>query len=270
MNNIEKLERILTRELVQENIEIVRHVQKLEINSEKIRGMYGNTYLSGIYIIKYLITLNEEGYHPFRNMKVELSIDLTDMNNSKDSDEEKELLAILIQNHIEELEKKIKSQIDIEDYQIKYELEVTKKVQQYFNSKNKFKGEFGFKDGNLYVTSSGFKYMNTPYKPHKPEVLVTPDYLETIVEDDEHKTSIEFKGKRINCKLEKKPAKQINKSLDNFKEGYDKLVDEFFPENKNVVKNTNVARVMKLGSLTLQEKDGKLAVTDKNGSTRFI
>lgn len=232
MKNIEKLERILTKELVEKNVEIVRSVQKLEINSEKIRGMYGNTYLSGIYIIKYLITLNEEGYHPFRNMKVELSIDLTDLNNSKDSDEEKELLAILIQNHIEELEKKIKSQIDIEDYQIKYELEVTKKVQQYFDSKNKFKDEFGFKDGGLYVTCSGFKYMDTPYKP---EVLVTPDGLGTVVEDDEHKTSIEYKSKRINCKLEKKPAKQIN-----------------------------------LGSLTLQEKDGKLAVTDKNGSTRFI
>lgn len=232
MKNIEKLERILTKELVQENIEIVRHVQKLEIIPVNVRGMYGNTYLNDTFEIKYLITLNEEGYQPFRNMKVESSINLSDLNNSKDSDKEKELLAILIQHHIEELENIIKSQINIEDYQINYELEVKNKVRKYFDGKNKFKGEFGFKNGNLYVTGSGAKIMNTPYKP---EVLVTPDGLETVVEDDEYKSSIEYKGKRINCKLEKKPAKQIN-----------------------------------LGSLTLQEKDGKLAVTDKNGSTRFI
>ena len=232
MNNIEKLERILTKELVQENIEIVRHVQKLEIIPVNVRGMYGNTYLNDTFEIKYSITLNEEGYQPFRNMEVESSINLSDLNNSIDSDKEKELLAILIQHHIEELEDIIKSQINIEDYQINYELEVKNKVRKYFDGKNKFKDELGFKDGGLYVSCSGFKYMDTPYKP---EVLVTPDGLETVVEDDEHKSTIEYKGKRINCKLEKKPAKQIN-----------------------------------LGSLTLQEKDGKLAVTDKNGLTRFI
>lgn len=109
---------------------------------------------------------------------------------------------------------------------------VKNKVQKQLDNKNKFKGEFGLKDGNLYVTGSGFKYMNTP---HKPEVLITPDGLETVVEDDEHKSTIKYKGKRTIYKVEKKPAKQIN-----------------------------------LGSLTLQEKDGKLAVTDKNGLTRFI
>ena len=232
MKYIEKLERILTKELVEKNVEIVRHVQKLEITPLIISGMYGYTSSDYKYNIKYLITLNEEGYQPFRNIDVELSIDLSDLKGSKDSDDEIELLVLYILNHIEELEDKIKQQIKQLDYQNSYVREVQEKIQKQLDNKNKFIGEFGFKDGNLYVTSSGFKYMNTP---HKPEVLTTPDGLETVVEDDEHKTSIEYKHKQINCKLEKKPAKQIN-----------------------------------LGSLTLEEKDGKLAVTDKNGLTRFI
>ncbi|WP_323709482.1 hypothetical protein [Mammaliicoccus sciuri] len=232
MKNIEKLERILTKELVEKNVGIVRNIQKLEISPESIWGAFGITCSDYIYDIKYLLTLNEEGYQPFRNIDVELSIDLSDLKDSKDSDDEIELLVLCILNHIEQLEDKIKQQIKQLDYQNSYVREVKEKVQKYFDSKNKFKDELGFKDGGLYVSCSGFKYMDTPYKP---EVLVTPDGLETVVEDDEHKSTIEYKDKRINCKLEKKPAKQIN-----------------------------------LGSLTLQEKDGKLAVTDKNGSTRFI
>lgn len=229
MDNIEKLKRVLTKELVGENVDIIRYVEKLEINPANISGMYGNYLLNDTFKIKYLIALNVEEY---RNMEVELSINLIDIKKSKDSEEEKELLAILIQEHLEKLEDKVKHQINKIDFQNNYVNEVTEKVQQYFDSKNKFKSEFGLKDGNLYVTGSGFKYMNTPYKP---EVLVTPDGLETVVEDDESKTSIVYKGKRTICKVEKKPIEQV-----------------------------------KLGSLTLQEKDGKLAVTDKNGSTRFI
>ena len=233
MDNNEKLQRILTKELIEKNIEIVRSVQKLEISYARVTGRYGGyTFSDYKYNIKYLITLNEKGYQPFRSIDVALSIDLSDLKKSKDSDDEKELLALYIQNHLEQLEDKIKEKIKQLDYQNKYVREVKEKVQNYFDGKNKFKDELGFKDGGLCISCSGFKYMDTPYKP---EVLVTPDGLETVVEDDEHISTIEYKDKRINCKLEKKPAKQIN-----------------------------------LGSLTLQEKDGKLAVTDKNGLTRFI
>ncbi|WP_239705048.1 hypothetical protein [Mammaliicoccus sp. E-M24] len=212
MKNIEKLEKVLTKELVGENVEIVRYVEKLEINPKLIKGAHGLTYSNYIYNLKYLIALNEKGY---RNMEVELSIDLADLKHSKDSEEEKELLAILIQEHLEKLEDKIKYQIKQLDYQNNYAKEVSEKVQNYFDSKNKFKGGFGFKDGNLYVTGSGAKIMNTPYKH---EVLETPDGL--------------------------KLGEPIIKPI---------------PSEKIL-----------LGSLTLQEKGGKLAVTDKNGSTRFI
>lgn len=215
MKNIEKLEKVLTKELIEKNVEIVRNVQKLEIDRELIKGTFGITYSDYIYNLKYLITLNEEGYQPFRIMEVELSIDLADLKHSKDSEEEKELLAILIQEHLEKLEDEIKYQIKQLDYQNSYAREVREKVQNYFDSKNKFKDEFGFKDGNLYVTGSGAKIMNTPYKH---EVLETPDGL--------------------------KLGEPIIKPI---------------PSEKIL-----------LGSLILQEKDGKLAVTDKNGSTRFI
>lgn len=215
MKNIEKLERILTKELVEKNVEIVRYAQKLEISPANVSCMYGVTPSDYKYNINYLITLNEEGYQPFRNIDVELSIDLSGLKDSKDSEEEKELLAILIQEHLEKLEDKVKYQIKQLDYQYSYVREVKEKVQQYFDSKNKFKGEFGFKDGNLYITGSGVKIMNTPYKH---EVLETPDGL--------------------------KIGEPIIKPI---------------PSEKIL-----------LGSLTLQEKDGKLAVTDKNGLTRFI
>lgn len=216
MKNIEKLERILTKELVQENIEIVRHVQKLEIIPVNVRGMYGNTYLNDTFEIKYLITLNEEGYQPFRNMKVESSINLSDLNNSKDSDKEKELLAILIQHHIEELENIIKSQINIEDYQINYELEVKNKVRKYFDGKRGMKKLYFNENSNISISRKGINYVNTPLKS---EILVTPNGVEYGSEP--------------------------------------------------LIKPIPLEKVL-LGNLTLQEKDGKLAVTDKNGSTRFI
>lgn len=236
MKNIEKLEKVLTKELVGENVEIVRYVEKLEINPELIKGALGLTYSNYIYNLKYLIALNEKGY---RNMEVELSIDLADLKHSKDSEEEKELLAILIQEHLEKLEDKIKYQIKQLDYQNNYAREVSEKVQNYFDGKRGMKKLYFNENSNISISRKGINYVNTPLKSeilvNPAEVLITPDGLETVVEDDESKSSIVYKGKRTICKVEKKPIEQV-----------------------------------KLGSLTLQEKDGKLAVTDKNGSTRFI
>ncbi|MEB6232493.1 hypothetical protein [Mammaliicoccus sciuri] len=228
MNNIEKLERILTKELVEKNVDIIARVESIEIKEERITN---NVFHKNITSIHYKFTLNEHGfYKPLLTLDLQTNIDLSKLSRVEDSNQEQDILAYIVYEHINSLENKINQEIDREDYENKYINEVKKKIEKQFDSKNKPKGEFGFKDGNLYV--SGVDYINTPYKP---EILVTPDGLETVVEDDEHKSSIVYKGKRTICKVEKKPAKKIN-----------------------------------LGSLTLQEKDGKLAVTDKNGLTRFI
>lgn len=216
MKNIEKLERVLTKELVQENIDIVRYVQKLEIFPLSISCMYGYTFSDYQYKIKYLITLNEEGYQPFRNMDVELSIDLSGLKDSEDSDDEKELLVLYILNHIEKLEDKIKQQIKQLDYQNSYAREVTDKVQEYFDGKRSVKKLYFNDNSNISVNRKGINYVNTPLKS---EILVTPD-------------GVEFGSEPI-------------------------------------IKPISLDKVL-VGNLTLQEKDGKLAVTDKNGSTRFI
>lgn len=216
MKNIEKLEKVLTRELIEKNVDIIRSVQKLEIIPELIRGAFGITYSDYIYNIKYLITLNEEGYQPFRNTEVELSIDSADLKQSKDSEEEKELLAILIQEHLEKLEDKIKYQIKQLDYQNNYAREVREKVQNYFDGKRGMKKLYFNENSNISISRKGINYVNTPLKS---EILVTPD-------------GVEFGSEPL-------------------------------------IKPISLEKVL-LGNLTLQEKDGKLAVTDKNGSTRFI
>lgn len=217
MKSIEKLERILTKELVKRNVEIVRSVQKLEINPARVSGMYGGyTFSDYKYDIKYLFTLNEEGYQPFRNIDVELSIDLSDLKGSKDSDDEIELLVLYIQNHLEQLEDKIKEQIKQLDYQNKYVREVSEKVQNYFDGKRGMKKLYFNENSNISINRKGINYVNTPLKS---EILVTPD-------------GVEFGSEPL-------------------------------------IKPVPLEKVL-LGNLTLQEKDGKLAVTDKNGRTRFI
>lgn len=217
MKNIEKLERILTKELVEKNVEIVRNVQKLEISHARVSGMYGGyTFSDYKYDIEYLLTLNEEGYQPFRNIDVELSIDLSDLKGSKDSDDEIELLVLYILNHIEQLEDKIKQQIKQLDYQNSYVREVKEKVQKYFDGKRGMKKLYFNENSNISISPKGINYVNTPLKS---EILVTPD-------------GIDFGSEAI---IKPIPSEKIL-----------------------------------LGNLTLQEKDGKLTVTDKSGSTRFI
>lgn len=217
MKNIEKLERILTKELVEKNVEIVRNVQKLEISHARVSGMYGGyTFSDYKYDIEYLLTLNEEGYQPFRNIDVELSIDLSDLKYSKDSDDEIELLVLCILNHIEQLGDKIKQQIKQLDYQNSYVREVKEKVQKYFDGKRGMKKLYFNENSNISLSRKGINYVNTPLKS---EILVTPD-------------GVDF-------------------------------------ESEAIIKPILLEKVL-LGNLTLQEKDGKLAVTDKNGSTRFI
>lgn len=217
MKNIEKLERILTKELVEKNVEIVRNVQKLEISHARVSGMYGGyTFSDYKYDIEYLLTLNEEGYQPFRNIDVELSIDLSDLKYSKDSDDEIELLVLCILNHIEQLGDKIKQQIKQLDYQNSYVREVKEKVQKYFDGKRGVKKLYFNENSNISLSRKGINYVNTPLKS---EILVTPD-------------GVDF-------------------------------------ESEAIIKPILLKKVL-LGNLTLQEKDGKLAVTDKNGSTRFI
>lgn len=217
MKNIERLERILTKELVEKNVEIVRNVQKLEISHARVSGMYGGyTFSDYKYDIEYLLTLNEEGYQPFRNIDVELSIDLSDLKDSKDSDDEIELLVLCILNHIEQLGDKIKQQIKQLDYQNSYVREVKEKVQKYFDGKRGMKKLYFNENSNISLSRKGINYVNTPLKS---EILVTPD-------------GVDF-------------------------------------ESEAIIKPILLEKVL-LGNLTLQEKDGKLAVTDKNGSTRFI
>ncbi|GAB1611585.1 hypothetical protein HB162lentus_02290 [Mammaliicoccus lentus] len=217
MKNIEKLERILMKELVEKNVEIVRNVQKLEISHARVSGMYGGyTFSDYKYDIEYLLTLNEEGYQPFRNIDVELSIDLSDLKGSKDSDDEIELLVLYILNHIEQLEDKIKQQIKQLDYQNSYVREVKEKVQKYFDGKRGMKKLYFNENSNISISPKGINYVNTPLKS---EILVTPD-------------GIDFGSEAI---IKPIPSEKIL-----------------------------------LGNLTLQEKDGKLTVTDKSGSTRFI
>lgn len=138
------------------------------------------------------------------------------IDNANDSSQEQDILAYIVYKHISSLETKIKQELDKLDFKNKYIREAKEKVQQQFDNKNKFKGEFGFKGENLYVTASGVKYATTTLKP---EVLVTPD-------------GIEFKS-------------------------------------ESLTKPIPLEKVL-LGSLTLQEKDGKLAITYADGSTRYI
>ncbi|WP_323705993.1 hypothetical protein P3U41_06220 [Mammaliicoccus sciuri] len=232
MDNIEKLKRILTKELVEKNVDMVEFISCMDFKRELIESGL-TSILSKIVKVNYLFTLSANNSNQEdKRVEIHTTIDLSELDKATDSSMEQDILAYIVYGHINSLENEIKQELDRMDSDSNYISEVQEKVQKQLDNKNKFKGEFGLKDGNLYVTGSGFKYMNTPYKP---EVLVTPDGLETVVEDDESKSSIVYKGKRTICKVEKKPIEQV-----------------------------------KLGSLTLQEKDGKLAVTDKNGSTRFI
>ncbi|QYG30105.1 hypothetical protein K0O13_08320 [Mammaliicoccus sciuri] len=214
MKNVEKLERVLTRELVLKNFHKTVKINYMRFGRVKIKDTFGYRISHNKVSLDYEFTVKEK--EDIRIAKVSTEIDLSGLDNANDSSQEQDILAYIVYEHINSLETKVKQELDKIDFDSNYIREVQEKVQKQLDNKNKFIGEFGFKDGNLYVTSSGFKYMNTPYKP---DVLVTPDGL----------------------KLE--------------------------PLNKTKpIPNEHIL----LGSLTLQEKDGKLAVTDKNGSTRFI
>lgn len=212
MNNIEKLKRVLTKELVEKNVNIVARVESMSIGQEKIKDAFDICIATSVINIDYVFSVNEGGtYQPLRNIKLNTSIDLSGLNSTQDSSQEQDILAYIVYEHISTLENEIKKEIGKINYENKYVKEARVKVQQQFDNKNKFKGEFGFKGEDLSVTASGNKYMNTP---HKPEILVTPDGVEPT--------------KPI-------PLEKIN-----------------------------------LGSLTLQEKDGKLAITYSDGFTRYI
>lgn len=206
MNNIEKLKRVLTKELVEKNVNIIARVESMSIGQEKIKDVFDICIATSVINIDYVFSVNEGGaYQPLRNIKLNTSIDLSGLNSTRDSSQEQDILAYIVYEHISTLENEIKKEIDKINYENRYVKEAREKVQKQFDKKNKFKGE------DLYVTASGNKYMNTP---HKPEILVTPDGVE--------------------------PTKPI-------------------PLEKVL-----------LGSLTLQEKDGKLAITYADGSTRYI
>lgn len=232
MENIEKLKKVLTNEFIEDSVKQDLQDMTISISPLLTKGGIGKsvTVIENKFKIEYTFYVkNGDGGKP-HTINLVSHLDLKALE-EVDKNTEADVLANIIFNEIKFVETRMQKELVKINNTERLSKTVKEKVHEQLN-KNKFKGEFGFKDGNLYVTGSGFKYMNTP---HKPEVLVTPDGLETVVEDDKHKSTIKYKDKRINCKVEKKPAKQIN-----------------------------------LGSLTLQEKDGKLAVTDKNGLTRFI
>ena len=206
MNNIEKLKRVLTKELVEKNMGINAKVESIKIGQDKIKGAFDIRIATSVVSIDYVFYMREHG-----KIKLNTKFDLSELDNANDSSQEQDILAYIVYKHISSLETKIKQELDKINYETKYVKEAREKVQKQFDKKNKFKGEFGFKGEDLYVTASGNKYMNTP---HKPEILVTPDGVE--------------------------PTKPI-------------------PLEKVL-----------LGSLTLQEKDGKLAITYADGFTRYI
>lgn len=206
MNNIEKLKRVLTKELVEKNMGINAKVESIKIGQDKIKGAFDIRMATSVVSIDYVFYMREHG-----KIKLNTKFDLSELDNANDSSQEQDILAYIVYKHISSLETKIKQELDKINYETKYVKEAREKVQKQFDKKNKFKGEFGFKGEDLYVTASGNKYMNTP---HKPEILVTPDGVE--------------------------PTKPI-------------------PLEKVL-----------LGSLTLQEKDGKLAITYADGFTRYI
>lgn len=212
MNNIEKLKRVLTKELVEKNVDVIARVESMDIGQENIKDAFDICIATSVINIDYVFSVNEDGaYQPLRNIKLNTSIDLSGLNRAQDSSQEQDILAYIVYEHISSLESEVEKGIDKINYENKYVKEARVKVQQQFDNKNKFKGEFGFKGEDLSVTASGNKYMNTP---HKPEILVTPDGVE--------------------------PTKPI-------------------PLEKVL-----------LGSLTLEEKYGKLAITFSDGSVRYI
>lgn len=212
MNNIEKLKRVLTKELVEKNVDVIARVESMDIGQENIKDAFDICIATSVINIDYVFSVNEGGaYQPLRNIKLNTNIDLSGLNRAQDSSQEQDILAYIVYEHISSLESEVEKGIDKINYENKYVKEARVKVQQQFDNKNKFKGEFGFKGEDLSVTASGNKYMNTP---HKPEILVTPDGVE--------------------------PTKPI-------------------PLEKVL-----------LGSLTLEEKYGKLAITFSDGSVRYI
>lgn len=233
MKNIEKLKKVLTNEFIEDSVKQDLQDMTISISPLLTKGGIGKTatVIENKFKIEYTFYVkNGDGGKP-HTINLVSHLDVNELELADDSEQEADVLANIIFDEIKFVEKRIQEELVKINNTERLSKTVKEKVHEQLN-KNKFKGEFGLKDGNLYVTGSGAKIMNTPYKP---EVLVTPDGLETIVEDDEHKSTIKCEGKRTICKLEKKPIEQI-----------------------------------KLGSLTLEEKDGKLAVTDKNGLTRFI
>lgn len=211
MDKIEKIKRVLTKELVEKNMGINAKVESIKIGQDKIKDAFDIRIATSVVSIDYVFYMREHG-----NIKLNTSIDLAELDKANDSSQEQDILAYIVYSHINSLEKKIKQELNKLDFNNKYIREAKEKVQQQFDNKNKFKGEFGFKGENLYVTASGVKYATTPLKP---EVLVTPD-------------GIEFKS-------------------------------------ESLTKPIPLEKVL-LGSLTLQEKDGKLAITYADGSTRYI
>lgn len=284
MDNNEKLQRILTKDFIEENIKEGIQVSSINVFPLLIKnGIDSVTEVKNKFEIIYKLIANEGDGSKHNIIKLKSHLNLRALEDV-DSKTEEDILSNIISNEIRFIEKRAKEEIN----QIK-ELDrlreaVKNKVHKQLNKKVEPIQPSNFYIGDntgVRITNKGIKYMNNPLKP---EVLVTPDevsvtpddinieaetvqittreYIElkkfkeeynrlvdelhphmrkgckenvATVENDESKSSIENKGKRIICKVEKKPIKQIN-----------------------------------LGNLTLQEKDGKLAVTDKNGSTRFI
>lgn len=204
MNNIEKLKRVLTKELVEKNVDVIARVESMDIGQENIKDAFDICIATSVINIDYVFSVNEGGaYQPLRNIKLNTSIDLSGLNRAQDSSQEQDILAYIVYEHISSLESEVEKGIDKINYENKYVKEARVKVQQQFDNKNKFKGEFGFKGEDLSVTAS-----------YKPEILITPDGVE--------------------------PTKPI-------------------PLEKVL-----------LGSLTLEEKYGKLAITFSDGSVRYI
>lgn len=213
MKNIEKLQRVLTRELVEKNVDMVGHINCMKIESEYIETALRPVITEKVNV-SYLFTLSKNHvFQPDKNIEIYTTLDLSELNKANDSSQEQDILAYIVYGHINSLEEKIWQELDREDYEDKYIKKLQEKVQQQFDNKKKC---YVKSIDEIRVSPQDNKYMNTPLKP---EVLVTPDG------------------------------------------------DKF--ENNSPTKPIPLEKI-NLGSLTLEEKDGKLAITYSDGFTRYI
>src|SRR5699024_9808153 len=107
MNNIEKLKRVLTKELVEKNMGINAKVESIKIGQDKIKGAFDIRIATSVVSIDYVFYMREHG-----KIKLNTKFDLSELDNANDSSQEQDILAYIVYKHISSLETKIKQELD--------------------------------------------------------------------------------------------------------------------------------------------------------------